>query len=39
MELIKANVQAIPITSLYIDLTSLKRAVDLVKEINIKLKN
>lgn len=38
MELIKANVQAIPITSLYIDLTSLKRAVDLVKEINIKAK-
>lgn len=38
MELTKANIQVIPITSLYLDLTSLKRLVDIVTEVNLKAK-
>ena len=38
MELLKAKFQTSPITSLHIDLTSLKKLVDLVKEINLKAK-
>lgn len=38
MELIKANFQAVPVTSLYLDMTSLKRLVELVNEINLKAK-
>lgn len=38
MELTKANIQVIPITSLYLDLTSSKRLVDIVDEVNLKAK-
>jgi|WetSurMetagenome_2_1015567.scaffolds.fasta_scaffold14486_5 hypothetical protein len=38
MELLKANFQGIPISSLKLDLISLKKLVELVTEINLKAK-